>query len=403
MEDWQVNQRPRTSALPARRLPVSARKNSQAGYLRLLIEAMMSGDAQQRPALAHKIGLSRLAVSELLSELEVQGMVQVDGALGGAPGRSQLSYAINPNAALTLGFDVGGTKVAGAIADLRGKILAECTEPTAQHSAAALVAQLDRMASAMCDAAGMARFRLRQAAIGVPASVHPQNAILSLAGNLPGLEGGNLRATLVDALGMDVLIDNDVNLALLAECRHGVAHNKDNVVFIALGTGIGGALMINGHLLRGAHGGAGELGYMPLWQMEAPGIAPLEDRVGEAGIRRSYVAAGGSEDCSVRDIFAAAEMGEPDAIETLDSVAAQVARALLMVLSLVDPDSVVFGGSVGSRPELIARVEKHVTGAWMRPIQIVRSSSGGRAGLIGALEMARHAMLDDMFGAMPSI
>lgn len=402
MEDWQVNQRPRASALPARKLPLSARKNSQAGYLRLLIEAMMGGDSLQRPALAQKIGLSRLAVSELLSELEVRGVVQVQGALGGAPGRSQLSYAINPGAALTLGFDVGGTKVAGAIADLRGQILAELTEPTAQHSAGALVAQLDRMASAMCDAAGVRRFRLRQAAIGVPAAVHPENAMLSLAGNLPGLEGDNLRKALVETLGMDVLIDNDVNLALLAEYSQGAACGKHNVAFVALGTGIGGALMINGHLLRGAHGGAGELGYMPLWQMEAPGIAPLEDRVGEAGIRRAYVAAGGSKECSVRDIFAAAETGEATAIATLDMVAAQVARALLMVLSLVDPDSVVFGGSVGSRPELIARVEKHVAEAWMRPIQIARSSSGGRAGLIGALELARRTMLDDMFGAMPS-
>jgi len=85
---------------------------------------MMGGESLQRPALAQKIGLSRLAVSELLSELEVRGIVQVQGALGGAPGRSQLSYAINPGAALTLGFDIGGTKVAGAIADLRGQILA---------------------------------------------------------------------------------------------------------------------------------------------------------------------------------------------------------------------------------------------------------------------------------------
>lgn len=361
----------------------------------------MGGESLQRPAIAHRIGLSRLAVSELLAELEVRGLVQVEGALGGAPGRSQLSYAIRPDAALTLGFDIGGTKVAGAIADLRGRILAELTEPTAQDNALALVSQLDRMAGAMCEMADMPRFRLRRAAIGVPAAVHPQDFTLSLAGNLPGLEGGHLRTALENALGLDVLIDNDVNLALLAEVSQGAARGRSNVAFLALGTGIGGALMIDGRLLRGAHGGAGEMGYMPLWQMEAPGMAALEDRVGEAGIRRAYVAAGGSDGSSVRDIFAAAEANEAIALETLDAIGAQVARALLVVLALVDPDCVVFGGSIGARPEFIARVGRHVANAWMRPIHIARSSSGGRAGLIGALELARRTMLDEMFGAMP--
>jgi len=361
---------------------------------------MMHAESLQRPALAQKIGLSRLAVSDLLADLEVRGLVQVAGALGGAPGRSHLSYTLKQDAALALGFDVGGTKVAAAIADLRGHILAEITEPTAQDSSGSLVAQLDRIADALCEKAGTPRFRLRQAAIGVPAAVHPEDATLSLAGNLPGLEGDNLRTRLVEALGLDVLIDNDVNLALLAETSQGAARGQDNVAFIALGTGIGGALMINGQLLHGAHGGAGELGYMPLWQIEAPGVAALEDRVGEAGIRHAYVAAGGSDTFSVRDIFAAAEKGEAIALQTLDNTAAQVARALLIVLALVDPDTVVFGGSIGSRPEFIERVQKHISAAWMRPIAIARSSSGGRAGLIGALELARHTMLDDMFGTL---
>jgi predicted NBD/HSP70 family sugar kinase len=399
--DWQLNQGSRASDRPVTKGPLSARKNSQAGYLRLLIETMMNGESLHRPALAQKIGLSRLAVSELLAELEVRGMVRVEGALGGAPGRSQLSYALKADAALALGFDVGGTKVAGAIVDLRGRILAEITEPTAQHGAESLMAQLHRLAERLCDSAGVPRFRLRIAAIGVPAAVHPEHATLSLAGNLPAVEGGNLRSTLRDALGLTVLIDNDVNLALLAEASQGAAAGRDNVAFIALGTGIGGALMVNGHLLRGAHGGAGEVGYVPLWQIEAPGVAALEDRVGEAGIRHAYVAAGGSPDHSVRDIFSAAERGDGLAVSTLDTLAAQVARAVLTVLAIVDPDVVVFGGSIGARPEFIVRVEQHVASSWLRPISIVRSSSGGRAGLIGALELARRHMLDDMFGAMP--
>lgn len=362
----------------------------------------MGGESLQRPALAQRIGLSRLAASELLADLEVRGLVQVEGMLGGAPGRSQLSYALKADAALVVGFDVGGTKIAGAIADLRGQVLAETTHPTVQSGAADLVAQLGRITDELCRQAGVPRFRLRTGAVGVPAAVHPVTADLSLAGNLPGLEGGNLRASLREALGVKILIDNDVNLALLAEVDQGAGPRRENAAFIALGTGIGGALMINGRLLRGAHGGAGELGYMPLWQIDGPGVASLEDRVGEAGIRRDYVSRGGDASHSVRDIFGAAAEGDQAALATLDAAAYHTARAALAVLALLDPSHLIFGGSIGSRPEFIERVERLVSATWLRPVQIVRSRSGGRAGLLGALEMARSDLLDDLFGAMPA-
>jgi len=402
MEDWQLNQGHRGSLTPAPEAPLSARKNSQAGYLRLLVEAMMGGESMQRPALAQRVGLSRLAVSELLAGLEMRGLVNVQGVLGGVPGRSQLSYALKADAAVVLGFDVGGSKVAGALADLRGQVLAEITEPTARTGAADLVAQLGRMAGALREVAAIPRLRLRASAVGVPAAVHPATADLSLAGNLPGLEGGNLRAALGQALGTEVLIDNDVNLALLAEVSQGAARGRQNVAFIALGTGIGGGWMVKGRLLRGAHGGAGEIGYMPLWKIDAPGVPPLEERVGEAGIRRAYVAAGGNPDHSVREIFAAAEAGGEAAGAALNMAAEHVARAVLSLLSLVDPDLVVFGGSIGARPEFIARVERLVAAAWMRPVGILRSQSGSRAGLVGALELARRHMLEDLFGALPA-
>ena len=362
----------------------------------------MAGESLQRPALAQRIGLSRLAVSELLAGLEVRGLVQVEGTLGGAPGRSQLSYALKADAALVVGFDVGGTKIAGAIADLRGQVLAETTEMTVQSGAVDLIAQLGRMTDALCREAGAPRFRLRTGAVGIPAAVHPTTADLSLAGNLPGLEGGNLRSGLREALGVNVLIDNDVNLALLAEVGQGSEPRTENAAFIALGTGIGGALVINGRLLRGAHGGAGEIGYMPLWQIDGPGVPSLEERVGEAGIRRDYVGRGGDVAHTVRDIFAAAEDGDQAAQGALDAAAHNVARAVLALLALLDFDLLIFGGSIGSRPEFIERVERLVSATWLRPIQIVRSRSGGRAGLLGALELARGDLLDELFGAPPT-
>lgn len=385
---------------PPRRLPLSARKNSQAGYLRLLSEALLVDGPAQRALLAQRVGLSRLAVSELLAELEENGFVEVEGALGGAPGRSERRYSIRSDAALTVGLDIGGTKIAGAVADMRGTILAEINEPTSRGGLADLVDQVCRLIDTLCENAQVPRYRVRALAVGVPAAVHPTHAALSFADNLPGLQEGHFADALRAALDIDVLIDNDVNLALLGELVHSDIERRDNVAFVALGTGIGGALVVNGKLLRGAHGGAGEVGYLPIWTADQHGSI-MEDRVGEAGIRRAYVAAGGPTDHSVREIFEAACQGSQVATETLDTTADHVVRAILAIMALIDPDRVVLGGSVGSRIELIERVRRRIAEAWPRDIALERSHSGPRAGLLGALQLSREHMLKALFGAHP--
>lgn len=375
--------------------------NSQTGYLRLLVEALLENDAVQRPELSRVIGQPRHAVSDLLANLEIRGLVQVTGTADGLPGRSQQSYSLRSKAALALGFDVGGTKLAGALCDMRGTILAERTEPTSRNGADALVAQIAAMADALCSDCGLDRFHVRHTVIGMPAAVDPANGELHMADNLPGLEGTSLRQRLASALGGQVHLENDVNLALIAEMARGSARGHDNVAFVALGTGIGCALLINGHLLRGASGGAGEIGYMPLWRMEAAGQPALEQRIGEAGIRQSYVAAGGDISATVRDIFDAAANGEPAARSALGTAADTAARALICILSLVDAGMVVFGGSIGAREEFIDLVRTRVGKAWTRPVHIGRSDAGSRAGLLGATEVSRQHMLEQLFGALP--
>jgi predicted NBD/HSP70 family sugar kinase len=371
--------------------------------LRLLAEYLMTVDSVQRPTLARQIGLPRHAVSDLLAILEGRGLIRVSGDLDGSPGRSQLTYSLRSSAALSLGFDVGGTKLAGALCDIRGTILAEHTIPTARTGAADLIEQIATMADALCREAGLPRFHVRNTAIGVPAAVDCRSGTLSLSGNLPGIEGAFFSQKLPEVLGGAVHLDNDVNLALLAELADGVARGRRNVIFISLGTGIGGAMMVNGHLLRGSAGGAGEIGYMPLWQLERTGLPPVEEKVGEAGIRRRYVAAGGDPAHSVFDIFEASAHGSESARSALDATAGIVARSLVAALSLVDADMVVFGGSIGARAEFIERVQMHVSGAWMRPVEILGSRAGGRGGLLGAIELSRQNMLETLFGPPPSL
>ncbi|GLQ11358.1 sugar kinase [Devosia yakushimensis] len=405
MEDWQANQ---TARGPAPALYGLAKTSGTIPadpappHLRQLAEVLIESGALQRPALARRIGVSKQTVSELLSVLEQRGLVRVAGPLNGLPGRSSLSYALRPEAALALGFDIGGTKIAAALIDLRGTVLAETIEPTAHGDLDQLVGQLAGLATALTERAGAQRLHVQACTVGVPAAVNPATGILNLAANLPGLVAVDLHARLTAALGCPVAIENDVNLALLGEVAAGCGKGKSDIAFVALGTGVGAGLMVNGRLLRGATGGAGEIAYLPLPDHGTTERSLIQGHfetvVGEAGIREAFVRRGGAADLPVRAIFDAAAAGDARALETIDELAGHVALGIVSLIALIDPELVVLGGSVGARPELIERVRHQLATRFERPVPILASNTGARAGLAGALETARRHLLADLFG-----
>lgn len=398
MEDWQANQTTKAQAAAEGRLAQPPGRR----HLRQLADVLIESGALQRPALAKRVGISKQAISELLSVLEQRGLVQVDGPFNGLPGRSTQSYALRPSAALALGFDIGGTKIAAALTDLRGAVLAETIEPTAHGDLDQLVGQLVELANGLARKAGAQRFRIQACTAGVPAAVNPATGILNLAANLPGLVAVNLQARLTLALGCPVFIENDVNLALLGEVADGCGKGKSDIAFLALGTGVGAGLMVNGRLLRGATGGAGEIAYLPLpdHQTSKRSLAQghFETVVGEAGIREAFARRGGAPDLSVRAIFDLAAAGDARALQTIEELAGHVALGIISLIALVDPELVVLGGSVGARPELIERVRRELELRFDRPVPIMASNTGARAGLAGALETARQNLLADLFG-----
>ncbi len=405
MEDWQANQTSRETA-PAlyglTRTSGTEASDPAPRHLRQLAEVLIESGALQRPALAKRIGVSKQTVSELLSVLEQRGLVRVAGPLNGLPGRSSLTYALRPEAALALGFDIGGTKVAAALIDLRGTVLAETIEPTAHGDLDKLIAQLAGLADRLVAEAGAQRFHIQACTVGVPAAVNPATGILNLAANLPGLVAVDLHARLTAALGCPVAVENDVNLALLGEVAAGCGQGKRDIAFVALGTGVGAGLMVNGRLLRGATGGAGEIAYLPLPEHGTTERSLIQGHfetvVGEAGIREAFVRRGGGAELPVRAIFDAAAEGDVRALETIDELAGHVALGIVSLIALIDPELVVLGGSVGARPELIERVRHQLATRFERPVPILPSTTGARAGLAGALETARRHLLADLFG-----
>src|SRR6266581_2463037 len=327
--------------------------------VRLVVERLLRDRSVSRAEIARSTGLSKQTISEVMRELERDGWVYEDGQIQGTVGRSAVTYALRPDAAFVLGIDLGGTKLHVALADLQGVIVAESIEATAGDGGVAI------------------------------------------APNIAGLDSLDVRAALRARLGIDIAIENDVNLAAIGEHWRGNSRKARTFAFVALGTGIGMGIFADGHLIRGARGAAGEVAYLPLggdpYDARGQRVGTLETAVGSAGIIERYTGLGGPSGSTVRDVFDRLETDEAARI-TIDEVGRIVTTAILAVHSILDPEIIVMGGSIGARPELKLRIDANLGRCTREPVRIELSALGNRATLIGAIGSAIDHVHRSLFG-----
>jgi predicted NBD/HSP70 family sugar kinase len=369
--------------------------------VRLVVERLLRDRSVSRAEIARGTGLSKQTISEVMRELERDGWVYEDGQIQGTVGRSAVTYALRPDAAFVLGIDLGGTKLHVALADLQGVIVAESIEATASDGGGAVVAQIGRMTDALLQRAGMSSQRLRGGVMGSPGIIEPASGGIVIAPNIAGLDSLDVRAALRARLGIDIAIENDVNLAAIGEHWRGNSRRARTFAFIALGTGIGMGIFADGHLIRGARGAAGEVAYLPLggdpYDARGQRLGTLETAVGSAGIIERYSGLGGPSGSTVRDVFDRLETDEAARI-TIDEVGRIVTTAILAVHSILDPEMIVMGGSIGARPELKLRIDANLGRCTREPVRIELSALGNRATLIGAIGSAIDHVHRSLFG-----
>jgi predicted NBD/HSP70 family sugar kinase len=292
--------------------------------------------------------------------------------------------------------DLGGTKLAAAIADEHGHIAAELTEPTDPRGAAYVAEQIAACADKLAQAVGIEAARMRHVMVGVPGAIDPLTGRVSLTPNVAGLQDFDVLGYLRGRFGPDVLIENDVNLAMLGEQALGCASRCRNAAFLALGTGAGLGLLIDGKLFRGARGSAGEIADLPIGRDPASqspsATGAFELEVGSLAIVDRYRRHGGTAAATVRDIFRLLGEGDEVAAAVLDATARWVALAVATLQSLLDLELIVLGGSIGVRPELYERVRQALPAFFSRPVTVAPSQLGDRAGLIGAVCAAAGAL-----------
>lgn len=375
---------------------------STAQLRRKVVDAISRRPAIGLAELSITTELSESTVAEIAAELERDGWLASSIALDANLGHAKPSYALVSNAAFCLGVDLGGTKVAAAISDLRGNILGEMTEPTESRGERHIFDQITRLAAKLAVSADVDVGKVKSVLVGIPGAVEPSTGKISLVPNIQAIADFDLLQRLRHRYGPVTFLENDANLAACGEVAQGHAQGARHCAFLAIGTGIGLGVIVDGKLVRGATGAAGEIGYLPIGEdttsLEALSTGAFELEAGSIAIVQRYRTAGGDPVATVRDVFRLAEEGDEIAKSVLDTTAHSIALAITALQAILDLEIIVLGGSIGVRTELLARVQREIVKVFSRPVKIVTSQLGSRAGLIGALRGAHGRLYDEYFG-----
>ncbi len=335
---------------------------------RAVLDLLLNQGALSRPTLGELTGLSKPTMSQILTRLESVGLVRTGGSSPGRPGPNAMLYEIDPSAAYVGGLDVTPQRIRAAVADITGRTVGEYELATPGRDASDTVARVMKTVDGACGEAGLARTRLHQLMIGTPGAFDPGTQRLRYARHLPGWHDPHLLSQLRRALEIRIEVDNDVNLAAVAELSLGAAQGCDNFVLLWGEEGVGAAMVIEGRLHRGFTGGAGEVGFLPL-----PGT-PLVRNVGvnNAGgfqelvgakavlkLARAHGIRASTAENAVRSALRTSATGDP----FLAELGQRLAVGLAAIVSVLDPELVILSGGVlsegGGRLREIVRGELH--------------------------------------------
>ncbi|KAB1150791.1 ROK family transcriptional regulator [Streptomyces luteolifulvus] len=357
-------------------------------------------------------GLSRPTVADLVERLTVSGLIEVVGESGEQRrGPNAKLYGIVAGRAHLAALDVRTEGVAVVVSDLLGHVLAEASVPIGGDTGTGpAVEQAVTLVERVAKEAGADR--LHTVGIGAPGLIDPASGELRDSSGLPEWHRRLMTALRERFPGARVSVENETNLAAVAEQRDGAARDRDTFVLLWLGMGVGAAVVLDGAVRRGASGGAGEIGFMPLPGTEGlpsatdcdggfhslTGAAAVADLAARYGVTASPAAHEPLAAAFVRE--AVARVGAaPAADGFLDALADRVALGAAAVISVLDPGCLVLAGEIGRAggDSLAARVQHRL--ARMSPLhtEVRPTSLGGGAVLRGALLRARDRAQEELF------
>ncbi len=311
---------------------------------------------------------------------------------------------------LTIGVDVGGTKVLGGLVDIDGKVIATARKDTPHQGGRALTQTIADIAKELMQSHDVL-------AVGVSAAgfVSSDRQTMLATPNIADWNGVDLDSELTKLINKPVVIENDANAAAWGEAKFGAGRNRNHMILLTIGTGLGGGIVFNGALVRGAFGIAAEFGHMRVvpdghlcgcgargcFEQYASGKALLrharEAISASPDMARNLLsrANGSIEGLTGADITQAAKEGDPVALAAFNTTAEWLGAGIASLSVLLDPDCVVIGGGVIDAGEILLAplrraLVRYMPFAGKHPYpEIIAAQLGNQAGLVGVADLAR--------------
>lgn len=395
----------------------------RVNHASLVLTALRLNGPLSRAQLARQTGLSQPTVSGIVDELLSLGLVVEQGEGPSTGGRRPTMLSLGGTDLYVLATDLGGTRMKMGLVNLQGRLLASRAVPTPgsgrdgngrlrpEQILQGVVANLKRF----MDETAVPKDRIMALGLGLPGVTDPDRGMVTLAPALGWVDMPIVKA-MEEAIGLPVFVENDVNAAAVAEQRYGQGRQLRHFVFVALGTGIGAGLILDGHLYRGHANAAGEVGYLAIdreWirahtspqgsHREAFGCweslsaAPAIERMAlellacDDLARASTLRPAG---LTAQTVMEAAAQGDPVGRAVLDQLAENLALGLTNIVVLLDPEAIILGGGVSLAGDLLLNAVRDRL-AQTSPFvpELLISELGEEAGLLGAAAVAVEGIL----------
>ncbi len=351
--------------------------------------------------LARATGLSRTTVSTLIAEMKDAGLVSDLGAHSGAAraGRPGVQLVLQDRAQAVVGIDFGHSHVQVAIADLAHNVLGERrTDLDVNRRALEALDTSARMFEELLAETGVERENVVGAGIGIPGPVDRAHGTAGSATILPGWVGLRIAGEMESRLGLAVEIENDANLGALAEQTWGAGRDCSNFAYIKAATGIGAGIVIDGHLLKGATGTAGEIGHTTLDGAGALcycGNRGCLETVASGPAIVQLVGRMAGDTLSLSRIVELAVEGDVRCRRAIADAGREIGVAVAGLCNLINPERVIVGGLLSRTGEVLLvplreSIRRHAVQAAAQSVQVCPAVFVERAELLGSLALALH-------------
>lgn len=360
----------------------------------LVLDLLSTQGPLSRADLSRITGLSKPTISSATSALLEKNLIFEMGVGDNVYGRKSTLLKINEFCFFSIGIDIGATKVRIGIADLLGRLLSYQTYPLLEKPEEFLTS-LRRYTEDLLRQTKCSWESIQFVTIGAPAVVVPETGkVLMIVPQLKGYENVFSQSSLKALFPCEIILENDVNLAVLGEKTYGIAKDQNNFVFLSLGVGIGAGVMVEGQLLRGLGGAAGELGEMKVSPhtddkleqfLSSQGLVDLANRI----IFQDKIKSGPVH--NPMEVFERYRYGESWAQKTVEQYCDTLSYALLNLSVILAPDMIVIGGGVGSNGDVILpELQRRLSDQSIVQPTIVTTSLDDKTAVLGGIHLSRQ-------------